>query len=210
MAGARAGVAVKIQELEPRAVFTHHALNLAVNDTITKVPKMKDCLDTCYEIVKLIKFSPKREAMLSQLKEEMGSDAPGVRTLCPTRWTVRAESLYSILANYDHILLLWETGVHETSNTEMKARILGVRSQMQSFNFLFCIVLSEMILRHTDKLSKTLQQPNLSSIEGHDIAMLTVKTLEGLRNENDFELFWQKNEKMRVQFDIDEPLLPRK
>ena len=67
-----------------------------------------------------------------------------------------------------------------------------------------------MILRHTDKLSKTLQQPNLSSIEGHDIAMLTVKTLEGLRNENDFELFWQKIEKMRVQFDIDEPLLPRK
>ena len=48
--------------------------------------------------------------MLSQLKEEMGSDAPGVRTLCPTRWTVRAESLYSILANYDHILLLWEIG----------------------------------------------------------------------------------------------------
>ena len=197
-AGARAGVAVKIQELEPRAVFTHcygHALNLAVNDTITKVPKMKDCLDTCYKIVKLIKFSPKREAMLSQLKEEMGSDAPGVRTLFPTRWTVHAESLYSILANYDHILLLWETGVHETSNTEMKARILGVRSQMQSFNFLFCIVLSEMILRHTDKLSKTLQQPNLSSIEGHDIAMLTVKTLEG---ENDFEPFWQKIEKMRV------------
>ena len=131
----------------------------------------------------------------------MGSDTPGVRTLCPTRWTVRAESLSSILANYDHILLLWETGVHEASNTEMKARILGVRSQMQSFNFLFCIVLSEMILRHTDKLSNTLQQPNLSSI---------VITLEGLRNENDFELFWQKIEKMRVQFDIDEPLLPRK
>ena len=43
----------------------------------------------------------------------------------------------------------------------------------------------------------------LSSIEGHDIVMLTVKTLEGLRNENDFELFWQKMEKMRVQFDID-------
>ena len=40
--------------------------------------------------------------------------------------------------------------------------------------------------------------------------MLTVKTLEGLRNENDFELFWQKIEKMRVQFDIDEPLLPSK
>ena len=180
MAGARAGIAVKIQELEPRAVFTHcygHALNLAVSDTITNLPRMKDCLDTCYEIVMLIKFSPKREAMLFQLKEEMGSDTPGVRTLCPTRWPVRAESLHSILANYEHILLLWETGVHETSNTEMKARIRGVWSRMQSFNFLFCIVLSEMVLRHTDKLSQTLQQPKLSSVEGHDIAMLTVKTL---------------------------------
>ena len=70
--------------------------------------------------------------------------------------------------------------MHETSNTEMKARIRGVWSQMQSFNFLFFIVLSEMVLRHTDKLSQTLQQPKLSSVEGHDIAMLTVKTLEGL------------------------------
>ena len=66
MAGATVGVAVKIQELEPRAVFTHcygRALNLAVCDTITNLPRMKDCLDTYYEIVKLIKFSPKREAM---------------------------------------------------------------------------------------------------------------------------------------------------
>ncbi len=49
MAGSKAGVAVQIQELEPRAVFTHcygHALNLAVSDTIKQSPVMKDCLDT--------------------------------------------------------------------------------------------------------------------------------------------------------------------
>ena len=47
MAGARYGVSVKIQKLEPRAVFTHcygHALNLAVSDTITNLPRMKDCM----------------------------------------------------------------------------------------------------------------------------------------------------------------------
>ena len=67
MAGAKAGVAAKIQELEPSAVFTHcygHALNLGVSDTIKHSMAMKDCLDTCFEIIKLIKFSPKREAML--------------------------------------------------------------------------------------------------------------------------------------------------
>jgi len=62
MTGAKAGVAVKIEEVEPRAVFTHcygHALNLGVSDTIKQSPAMKDCLDTCFELVKLIKFSPK-------------------------------------------------------------------------------------------------------------------------------------------------------
>ena len=63
---------------------------------------MKDWLDTRYEIVKF-KFSPKREAMLRDVKEEHGSDASGVQTLCLRRWTVRAESLASIVANYESI-----------------------------------------------------------------------------------------------------------
>ena len=210
MAGVKAGVAAKIEQMEPRAVFTHcygHALNLAVSDTVKRSLAMKDCLDTCFELVKLIKFSPKREAMLRKVKEEIGSDAPGVRTLCPTRWTVRAESLASIVANYDNIQVLWQTSLHTTSDTEMKARIQGMASQMQSFRFFFCLILSEMILRHTDRLSQTLQQPKLSSVEGHGVAMLTVKTLEGLRTDDKFDLFWQTIEKKRDLLDIDEPRL---
>ena len=152
-------------------------------------------LDTSYELVKLIKFSPKREAILRELNKEIGNDAPGVRALCFTRWTVRAESLASIVANYDSINCLWEIAFCATSDTEMKARIQGVRSQMQSFKYLFCLLLSEMILRHTDKLSQTLQRPKLSSVEGHEIAMLTVKTLGSLRTDGNFELFWLKVEK---------------
>ena len=133
--------------------------------------------------------------MLRELKEEIGSDTSSVHTLCPTRWTVRAESLASILANYDNVQLLWETVVHATSDTEMKARIQGVASQMHTFKFLFGLILCEMILRHTDKLSQTLQQPKLSSVEGHEVAMLTVKTLQHLRTDENFVLFWQKVEK---------------
>ena len=135
MTVAKAGVAAKIEEIEPRAVFTHcygHSLNLSVSDTIKHLPAMKDCIDTSFELVKLIKFSPKRDAMLCELKEEIGSDASSVCTLCPTRWTFRAESLASILANYDNIQLLWETAVHATSDTEMKARIQGVASQIHT------------------------------------------------------------------------------
>ena len=49
-----------------------------------------------------------------------------------------------------------------------------------------------MILRHTHKLSQILQQPKLSSVEGYEVVMLTVKTLERLRTEDNFDLFWQK------------------
>ena len=85
--------------------------------------------------------------------------------------------------------------MHATSDTEMKARIHGVGSQMQSFQFLSGLVLSEVILQHTDKLNQTLQQPKLSSIEGHGVAMLTVKTLEGLQTEDNLDLFWERLEK---------------
>lgn len=58
MSGSRGGVATKLQQEEPRAVYTHcygHALNLACGDTIKKSKVMRDALDTAYEIVKLVK-----------------------------------------------------------------------------------------------------------------------------------------------------------
>ena len=147
--------------------------------------------------------------MLREIKGEIGSDASDVHTLCPTGWTVCAESLASIITNYSMIQLLWETAVSGTCDTEMKARIRGVDSQMQTFKFYFCISLSEVILRHTDKLSQTLQQPNMSSVEGHAVAMLTVSTLKGLRTESNFDLFWQKILKLKGEADVSEPQLPR-
>ena len=78
MAGARGGEVAKIYEMEPPAVFTHcygHVLYLSVSDTIKQCIIMKDCLDTSYELVKLIKYSPKFDALLSRLKEEFGSDS---------------------------------------------------------------------------------------------------------------------------------------
>ena len=130
--------------------------------------------------------------MLTRLKEEIGSDAPLMHTLCQTRWTVGADSLASIMANYADLHRLWVEALAATSDTDMKARIQGITSQMDTFRFLFGLLLSELILRHTDKLSKTMQNPELSSVEGHEIAMLTMATLQDVRSDRDFNLFWEK------------------
>ena len=157
-----------------------------------------------------MKFSPKREAILNQIKEKIGSDAPSIRALCPTRWTVRAESLTSIIANYTELQNLWERTLSSTSDTEMKARIRGIACQMEKFRFLFGLLVSEMVLRHTDKLSQTLQSPDISSVEGHEVAMLTVKTLQTLRSDANFVLFWKEVQARISEWDVEEPELPRR
>ena len=66
---------------------------------------------------------------------------------------------------------LREEALSATTDKEKKAQIRGVSSQMTTFQIFFGLVLSQLILRHTDQLSKSLQNPDLSSIEGHYIAM---------------------------------------
>ena len=111
MSGVRGGVATQIQKEEPRAVYTHcygHTLNLACSDAVKKCKPMRDAMDTAYELIKLIKKSPCRDAVFQKLKAE---NSPGIRVLCPTRWTVKAEALHSILSNYEALQMLWQDRV---------------------------------------------------------------------------------------------------
>ncbi|XP_041374744.1 zinc finger MYM-type protein 1-like [Gigantopelta aegis] len=157
MSGAKKGVAVNISSRESRAVYTHcygHALNLAVSDSVKCSKVMRDSLDSVYEMSKLIKYSPRRDTKLEELKTEMNPDKPGFRVLCPTRWTVRAASLCSVLDNYSVLQSLWEICYEFVTDSEILARIVGVQSQMFSFDFLFGVILRHEVLRHTDNLSK--------------------------------------------------------
>ena len=120
MSGIRKGVAKLIRNEESRAIFTHcygHSLNLAAGDTIKKCKTVKKALETTHEITKLVKYSPRRENLFHTIKGEMAPGTPGVRTLCPTRWTVRADSMQSIIQNYSVLQDLWEQAadiVHDT------------------------------------------------------------------------------------------------
>ena len=72
MAGGKGGVSKQIMDKEKRAFFSHcygHSLNLAASDAIKKCKVMADTLDTTFEISKLIKYSPKRNAMFDKLKK---------------------------------------------------------------------------------------------------------------------------------------------
>ena len=72
MRGARSGVAKRILDEEPRAVYTHcygHSINLAASDAVKQTKVMRDALDMTHEITKLIKYSPRREGVFRDLKQ---------------------------------------------------------------------------------------------------------------------------------------------
>ena len=123
---------------------------------------MKDALDTTHEITKLITFSPRREAIFRANRQENdmltdSSASVGIRVLCPTRWTIRADALFSVIANYTILMNTWDEATRVARDMETKARIIGVQSQMKKFSFMSGVYLGEMILRQSDNLNKTLR-----------------------------------------------------
>ena len=213
MTGVRRGVATLLQREQPTAYFTHcygHSLNLAVSDTIKKCVCMKKALDTTHEITKLVKYSPRRQNIFNRLKDEISPGTVGVRVLCPTRWTVRADSMLSIIRNYSVLQGLWDEAVQIVHDSETLARIGGVAAQMKLFDFFFGLVLGECLIRHTDNLSRTLQKKNTSASEGQLTAEKTRKTLMGIRNDDNFDQFWEKVNKMICDVEVSDSILPRR
>ena len=70
-----------IKEVETKAFYLHcygHSLNLAVADTLKHVTPLLSTLDHCLEICKLIKFSPRCDAIFNKLKPELFPHVPYV------------------------------------------------------------------------------------------------------------------------------------
>lgn len=167
-----------------------------------------------YEITKLIRFSPKRNAAFDRIKAEDRDDdlisRVGIRSFCPTRWTVRGASIASILENYNVLKKLWDECLEGSLIPKVKGRIIGVKAQMSNFKLLFGLHISERILMITDNLSKTLQTSSMSASEAQSIAGKTLETLKKMRNKVMFASFWKHVECLRSRTDTDEPTLPRK
>ena len=104
---------------------------------------------------------------------------------------------------------LWETILDQNLNPEVRARVNGVKSQMQSFDYYFGICIGELILKHADNLSKTLQSSTISAAEGQQVAGSSVATLAKLRSDEQFSLFWESIKIKALNLEISEPCLVR-
>ena len=224
MLGKKSGVAALILEEQPKALPTHchaHSLSLSVKDMCKNVKILNDTMGTVGEICILVKYSPKRENMLGEIKENIDGDldeellgektfVPSLDKLCITRWTVRGKCFEKILLNYEMLMKLWQACLKEPLSTEVKARIVGCQKQMSLFSFFFGLCLGHRLFMITDNLSKTLQNETMSAVSSQKCADLTLKTFKGMRNKESFDLFFQYVKEKAAKLPVDEPRLKHK
>ena len=141
-----------------------------------------------YEVTKLIKKSPKREPefqrkqaeLLGQMERDIlvyDMDSGTLKILCPTRWTVRAASLSAILKNYGTLMKLWGWAHDSVGDSDLKARIIGVQTKVQTYNFFYGLQLAIVVLSHSDNVSSSLQRAELCAVGAQMNAKLSVTVL---------------------------------
>jgi len=97
----------------------------------------------------------------------------------------------------------------ENLDQETKARIIGCKSQMESFYFFFGLNLSYKLYAMTDNLSRALQSSRMPAIKGKKCADLVVSTLSGMRNDEDFNSFYEvTSSSSNLVNPLGEPTLP--
>ena len=128
----------------------------------------------------------------------------------PTRWTVPGDAIESIIEHYDTLSQLWDERLETWLDPDVKGRIIGVQTQMATFDLLFGLQLSMKILKITDNLSKTLQKQSLSAAEGQSVAELIVKTLKSMRTDENFTAFFDLCNCFCERTNTNLPILPWK
>ena len=213
MSGVRNGVQALIKQEESRALYVHclaHSLNLCVQEVTRKCVNVRNVMDFIYELVQLIKFSPKRLHVFESLKRNVvvsGGDAtPRLRTLCPTRWTIRHTSINSILLNYETFLKTLEDV--QNGSDEYAAKASGLHARIELFDTYFGLKLAHLVFSAAEQFSTNLQAEDITIQEATRGAELLVSHLKTLRTEAQFNRFYEQvlAESLKL---TDEPKLPR-
>ena len=155
MSGIRNGAQALFKKDEPRALYVHclaHSLNLCVQDVSKMCKLLRNTLSFIHDLVQLIKFSPKRSTLFEMLKSDValstGQTLPSLRTLCPTRWTVRNTAISSVLKNYKTLMSTLDQ--IQEGHDEYAAKASGLFNQIDTF---FELKLSYLIFAPAEQCS---------------------------------------------------------
>ena len=98
-----------------------HCVNLCLQEVARKVCCIKEGLNFAMEVIQLIKLSPKRQAVFESIQSQQDSPNSSIRSLCPTRWTMRTGAMQAIVMNYETLQSTMEVSSHGTDECSRRA-----------------------------------------------------------------------------------------
>ena len=90
---------------------------------------------------------------------------PSLRTLGPTRWTVRHSAIDGILKNYQ-LALMSTLDVVQQGCDEYAAKGKGLLTPMESFDTYFSLKLASLVFSAAEQFSTNLQAKDVTVAEG--------------------------------------------
>ncbi|CAG2214457.1 unnamed protein product [Mytilus edulis] len=187
MSGKYNGVQARISSIIPEATYVHcksHCLNLAVVHSC-KDNSVRNVMTVVQEIGFAFDYSAKR---LQAFFDELSSDAATkenmekrtkLRTLCETRWTSRADALYTFKTAFPVVVHSLER-LQNLGDDKAGQHL----ASLMRFQFVIALVVSEHVLQSTVHLSIFLQGAECDLLEAVKECKTVVEMLRSERNDD--------------------------
>ncbi|XP_056135090.1 52 kDa repressor of the inhibitor of the protein kinase-like [Lampris incognitus] len=177
------GAQARIRVRYPAAVYVHcrhHALNLAVARS-TRIPVVRNALNTAREVASFIAASPAR--LLSN-----SSDKERLRKFSDTQHDMGLSALVESYADVLATLVELKTD----GDAECSCAASSLAGAMESFEFIVCLVVARELLRYLTPLSGGLRNPDCELPVAAQMARDVVAVLgERKRDDSTYRGMWE-------------------
>ena len=213
MRGKYSGLATRVKELEPRALYIHchaHLLNLTLQCSLSSIKEVRNVLGTVNRLYDFLEASAKRHERFQEIQKALISSKPPttLKHLCETRWASRYRAVHSLKSSFEAVLQTLLAISDEDPRTGHEADSL--HKAIASFAFFFYVTILDSLLKVTSVLSDYLQGEQVLLSTAKNAAASTISTLKSYRSDAKFDEFWAAAEHVSSELDLEPMHLPRK
>ncbi len=181
-----------------------HCLNLCLQECASSCVCVREALALTSELNTLVRASSKRLRLFARIQNDLAPGNPGLKPLCPTRWTVWIGALDSVIKNY--VVISSELEVLKSGEPSRKS--CGLLAMMDKFAVYFGLRLSHMIFAVSEQLSVTLQRKDINAQEATKAVKQARLFFERHRSDSEFNHFFQSVSNKASEL-TQPPVLPR-
>ena len=194
MSGCEKGLASRVQEVSPLAIYVHcyaHLLNLALQDTLEEIPILRNAIGIIHSLYNFF-HTPNREAVLKNLEDDNLEPFLKLKSMSQTRRACRWEAVKFVERQLTRIIAgLAKLSNYKESQTYVDAQHL--LHAVTNFSFLFGLQVLKVIFSNTHALAVYLQKEQIDVASAKTTAEATVKALQLCRSDENFFLLWEKS-----------------